>query len=64
MEIYLKFKYEILGGHTHVAVFINNNGWDYTFAKSGDLVFDNDQFEEFQKQMIPLTNAVCIEVRL
>jgi hypothetical protein len=34
----VKWYYDVLGGHTHVRVFVNG-------AKSGDLCFRNDEFE-------------------
>lgn len=35
----IKWYYKVMGGHTHVRVFMNG-------AKCGDLVFRNSEFEE------------------
>ena len=37
----MKWYYEILGGHTHVRVFMNG-------GKCGDLCFRNEEFEEIR----------------
>lgn len=44
----LKFIYQVAGGHTHVSVFIGK-ALDQTFAKCGDLCFDNDQWIKIEK---------------
>lgn len=41
-----KTRSEKLGGHWHVAVF-SANGPQYTYAKMGDLVMDEDDYINF-----------------
>lgn len=38
----MKWYYKILGGHTHVRVFMNG-------GKCGDLCFRNEEFEQLQR---------------
>lgn len=47
--IYFKLRYKILGGYTHVRLFssANPNG---NFGKNGDLIFRNEEWEEFLRQ--------------
>lgn len=40
----MNWYYSILGGHTHVRVFMNGE-------KCGDLVFRNEEFEEIKNQL-------------
>ena len=49
----LIFKYltKKLGGHWHVRVFSGREG--YTFARLGELVMDDDDYEELKRISIP-----------
>lgn len=44
-----RMKYEKLGGHVHVAVFAGKG--TRTLGKCGDLVFREEEWEEFQKNL-------------
>ena len=47
--IYFKLRYKVLGGHTHVRLF-SGTRLDGTFGKNGDLIFRNEEWEEFLRQ--------------
>lgn len=40
----IRYRYKVLGGHTHVRVFCGESP-DHTLAKCGDLTFRNEEFE-------------------
>ena len=42
----MKWYYKVMGGHTHVRVFMNG-------AKCGDLVFRNEEFDEINPKVTP-----------
>lgn len=46
----IRYRWLVLGGHTHVRVFVGNN-FATTLGKAGDLVFDNPQWQAFQAVM-------------
>lgn len=50
MKIFFKLRYEVLGGHTHVRLFSSTNSISGTFRKNGDLIFRNEEWEEFLRQ--------------
>lgn len=51
----MNWYYKILGGHTHVRVFMNG-------GKCGDLVFRNEEFQSIcEKAKCGLNNIVKIE---
>jgi hypothetical protein len=37
----------VLGGHTHVRVFCSN-GENRTYGKNGDVIFRNEEWEDFR----------------
>jgi hypothetical protein len=43
----MKWYYKVMGGHTHVRVFMNG-------GKCGDLCFRNEEFEQVRKTLIPM----------
>ena len=45
--MYIKARYRILGGHTHVTIFIGI-GREFTKANAGTIVVRNEEFDEFQ----------------
>ena len=46
----MRVKYEKLGGHYHCAVFTARVP-NQTYAKNGDLVFDEEEFEDVKRLM-------------
>ena len=40
-----RFRHIQLGGHTHVTLFVSQNGPETTHANSGQLVLDNNEWE-------------------
>ena len=55
----MRVRYQKLGGHYHCRVF-TAKGQDQTFAKCGDLVFDEQEFDEV-KRMLAIGGAEVIE---
>jgi len=59
------FRYEVLGGHTHVAVFAGKDE-DHR-GKCGDLVFRNEEWHLFQPVLVAadrtVLSAVAIETK-
>lgn len=47
----MKWYYEVLGGHTHVRVFMNG-------GKCGDLCFRNEEFEIVKRELLNTTKLV------
>lgn len=47
----MNWYYKILGGHTHVRVFMNG-------GKCGDLVFENEEFVQVMRQIAFVTPFV------
>lgn len=58
--MYWKFKYKLLGGHYHVSVFTSKleNG---TFAKLGDLVMGEKDFESLELFQSDYTDLIFEE---
>lgn len=54
----IKVRWEKLGGHYHCAVF-TGKGMNMTFAKCGDLVFDEQEWPEIRDTLFG--NAVMEE---
>lgn len=52
MKLTIKFRYEILGGHAHIAVFSGKSG--FTLGKCGDLIMTVDEFRAFRLNMASL----------
>lgn len=49
--MYIKASYRVLGGHTHITVFIGI-GKEFTKENTGTIVIDNEDFEEFRNKMV------------
>jgi len=48
----MKVKYEILGGHTHIAIFTGK--YEGTCGKAGDLCMTNEEFEAWRTGQISM----------
>jgi hypothetical protein len=50
-----RLRFQELGAHTHVRVFAGKG--TFTLAKCGDLVFRNEEWAEFQKNLYRFMEA-------
>lgn len=50
MKVYIRIRYKKLGGHFHCRVF-TNKGLGSTYAKVGDLVFDDEEFNNVKNTL-------------
>lgn len=56
MNVYVRLRHELRGGHRHVRVFIGKD-WDH-LQKSGDLVFaDDERVDEWSAFLAALTRG-------
>jgi len=46
--MFIRFRYEKLGGHYHIRVFTNLQGPDYTYANAGTIIMREDEMLPFQ----------------
>jgi hypothetical protein len=56
MKVTVRFRYRVRGGHTHIRVYGAMEG--KTPSKCGDLIFRNEEWEEFRKLLDPSVQVV------
>ena len=55
-----RLRYEVIGGHTHVRFFAGKSS--SSLGKCGDLVFRNEEWQEFLRELDRRPHGGCIEV--
>jgi hypothetical protein len=55
-----RFRYKIQGGHTHVGVFAGPG--KLSLGKCGDLVFRNEEWNDFLSELYPMPPGGSIEI--
>lgn len=55
-----RFRYEELGGHTHVRVFAGSD-LKSTLGKCGDLIFTNEEWQAFRNKLPTSASVAYVE---